>query len=174
LAKRTEGFFTLQCRFKRKEVKMFDLMPWRRREGGDMARFRGELDDLFNRFFDLDIPISRRLFGEGAWAPRVDLAEGKTDITVKAELPGCDAKDIDVSLEGRSITIKGEKKQEKEEKEENYHRIERAYGLFSRALTLPADVDPKKVEASFKDGILKVVLQKTKEAAGKKIEIKTG
>lgn len=152
---------------------MFDLMPWRRREGRDVVRFKSELDDLFNRFFDLEFPISRKLFGEGEWAPRLDLVEGKTDITVKAELPGCDVKDIDISLDGRNLTIKGEKKQEKEEKEENYHRIERAYGLFSRTLSLPTDVDPKKVDASFKDGILKVVLHKTKEAAAKKIAIKT-
>ena len=138
-----------------------------------MARFKSELDDLFNRFFELDFPIARRLFGEGEWAPRVDLTEGETDITVQAELPGCNAKDIDVSLDGRILTIKGEKKQEKEDKEENYHRIERAYGLFSRSLTLPADVDSKKVDAGFKDGILKIVLHKTKETAARKIAVKT-
>ena len=152
---------------------MFDLMPWRRKEGREVVHFRNELDDLFSRFFDLDFPISRKLFGEGEWAPRVDLSEGKTDITVQAELPGCDAKDIDISLDGRNLTIKGEKRQEKEDKEENYRRIERAYGMFSRTLTLPTEVDPKKVDASFKDGILKIVLHKTKEAAAKKIAIKT-
>ena len=151
---------------------MFDLMPRRRRAGGDMVRFKSELDDLFNHFFDTDFPISRRLFGDGEWTPRVDVAEGETDITVKAEIPGCDTKEIDLSLEGRMLTIKGEKKQEKEEKNKSYHRIERSYGMFSRTLPLPSEVDPKRVDASFKDGILKVTLQKSKAAAGKKIEIK--
>ena len=151
---------------------MFEMMPWRRREGRDMVRFKSELDDLFSRFLDVDIPISRRLFGDGDWAPRVDMAEGDDEITVRAECPGCEAKDINVSLEGRNIFIKGEKRQEKEDKEKQYHRVERTYGVFSRTLTLPTDVDAKKVEASFKDGVLKVVLRKTKESAARKIEVK--
>jgi HSP20 family protein len=152
---------------------MFDLMPWRRREGKDMVRFKNELDNLFNRFFDLDFPISREFFKEGSWVPRVDLSEGKEEITVKAEIPGCDAKDIDVSLEGRILIIKGEKKPEKQEKEQNLHRVERSHGYFSRTMELPAEVDPEKVDASYMKGVLKLVFKKTKAEAGKKIEIKT-
>jgi HSP20 family protein len=67
---------------------MFDLMPYRRRSGREMVSFRDEMDHLFNRFFDMDLPISRRLFGDGEWAPRVDVIEGKGEITVKRKSRG--------------------------------------------------------------------------------------
>jgi HSP20 family protein len=152
---------------------MFDLMPWRKREGKDLVGFRSELDNLFNRFFDIDFPISREFFKEGQWMPRVDVSEGEKEITVQAEIPGCDAKDINVSLDGRTLTIKGEKKQEKEEKEKNFHRVERSYGSFTRKMNLPAEVDQEDINASYKKGVLKLVFKKTKETEGKKIEIKT-
>ena len=151
---------------------MFDLMPWKKREMKDLTRFRGELDNLFSRFFDMDFPMSREFFKEGEWFPRVDIKEGKKDVSVAAEIPGCDAKDIELSLDGRILTIKGEKKQESEQKEENIHRVERCYGSFIRKVELPAEVDADKVDASYKDGVLKVALKKVKEPEGKKIEIK--
>ena len=92
---------------------MFELKTPRRRSGEDVVRFRDEIDTLFNRFFDIDFPISRRLFGEGEWTPRIDASESESDLTIKAELPGCDAADLDVKLEGRMLTLSGEKKQEK-------------------------------------------------------------
>ena len=153
---------------------MFDLMPHRRRSGRELVRLRDEMDNLFNRFFDMDFPISRRLFGDTEWAPRVDVSEGKSEITVKAEIPGCDAKDIDVKLEGRRLSISGEKKQEKEEKEENFHRVERTYGSFSRMVELPGEVDQEAIEATYKKGILKLVFKKIQASETKKIEIKTG
>lgn len=152
---------------------MFDLMPWRKREGKDLVGFKSELDSLFNRFFDLDFPITREFFKEGQWIPRVDVSEGEKEITVQAEIPGCDAKDIQVSLDGRTLTIKGEKKKEKEEKEKNFHRVERSYGSFTRRMNLPAEVDQENIDASYKKGVLKLVFKKTKETEGKKIEIKT-
>jgi HSP20 family protein len=152
---------------------MFDLIPKRVRESRGVTHFRRELDDLFNRFFDLDFPAPREFFKEGEWLPRVDVSEGAKEITVKAEIPGVEAKDIHIALEGRMLTVKGEKKQEKEEKEENYHRMERSYGSFSRTIELPAEVDSSNVDASYKKGILKIVLQKVKASETKKIEIKT-
>lgn len=152
---------------------MFDLMPHRRRPGRDLTRFRDEMDNLFNHFFDLDIPISRRLFGDGDWVPRVDVSESDGEITIKAEIPGCDASDIDVKLDGRSVVITGEKKQGSEEKTENYHRIERAYGSFCRTVALPTEVDPENIEAVYKKGVLKLVFKKSKETEVKKIQIKT-
>lgn len=151
---------------------MFYLKP-KQKEGREIVRFRDELDNLFNRFFDMDFPSMRSFFREDAWTPRVDVSESGTAITVKAELPGCDIENIDVSLEGRRLTIKGEKKDEKEEKGANMHRVERAYGYFSRSLELPAEVDAKDVEASFKKGVLTVALKKIKSAAAKKIKITT-
>lgn len=153
---------------------MFDLLPTRRRSGKELARFRDEMDNLFNRFFDTDFPISRRFFGEGEWTPRVDIVEGKEDITVKAELPGCEIEDIDVKLDRRTLTISGEKKQEKEEKDENIHRVERVYGSFTRVLDLPADVDPDSIDATYKKGILNLVFKKTRASEARKIAIKTG
>jgi HSP20 family protein len=139
-----------------------------------MVRFKDEMDNLFNRFFDLDFPLSRRLFGDGEWAPRLDVIEGKGEITVKAEIPGCEAKDIDVKLDGRTLTISGEKRQEKEERDENVHRMERSYGSFCRMVELPGEVDPEGIEATYKKGVLKLVMKKTRETEAKKIEIKTG
>jgi HSP20 family protein len=153
---------------------MFDLMPHRRRSGREMVSFKDEMDNLFNRFFDMDLPISRRLFGDGEWAPRVDVIEGKGDITVKAEIPGCEAKDIDVKLDGRTLKISGEKKQEKEEKDENFHRVERSYGSFCRMVELPAEVIQEDIDAIYKKGVLKLVFKKARESEAKKIEIKTG
>ncbi len=128
---------------------MFDLMPWGKREIKDLVGFKREFDKLFNRFFDTDFPSVRELFSKEQWLPRLDVSEGQKDITVKAEIPGCDAKDIHVSIEGRTLTIKGEKKKEKEEKEENVHRVERSYGYFSRTLELPAEVDQENVDAKY-------------------------
>ena len=152
---------------------MFDLMPWRKGYSNDLAGFKSEVDKLFSRFFDSDLPLSRQLFQEGHWAPRVDVAEGEKDITVKAEIPGCDVKDIDVSLDGRILTIKGEKKTEKEEKDKNYLRVERTEGLFSRTMELPGEVDQEAVDATYKKGILTVVLKKIEPKATQKIAIKT-
>lgn len=152
---------------------MLDLMPWKKRDPRDITRFRGELDNLFNRFYDLELPAAREFFRDDAFLPSLDVGEGKKEITVKAEIPGVEAKDIDVSLDGRTLTIKGEKKQEKEEKEENYHCIERSYGYFNRSIELPAEVDPSDIDASYKKGVLTVTLKKSKVSEGKKIEIKT-
>ncbi|BBO75588.1 heat-shock protein Hsp20 [Desulfosarcina widdelii] len=148
---------------------MFDLMPWRKGSGSDLMGFKSEMDNLFNRFFDLDFPLLKA----GEWAPRMDVTDGEKQITVQAEIPGCEAGDIDISLEGRRLTIKGEKKHEKEEKDENYLRRERARGFFSRTIELPAEVDQDAVEATYKKGVLTVSLNKMVPSESKKIEIKT-
>lgn len=103
----------------------------------------------------------------------MDVIEGKGDITVKAEIPGCEAKDIDVKLDGWTLKISGEKKQEKEEKDENFHRLERAYGSFCRVVELTAEVIQEDIDAIYKKGVLKLVFKKARESEVKKIEIKT-
>ena len=150
---------------------MFYMKPKPKGEGRELVRFRDELDNLFNRFFELDFPSMRSFFREDAWTPRVDVSETGTTVTVNAELPGCEIENIDVSLEGRRLTIKGEKKDEKEEKEANLHRVERAYGYFSRSIELPAEVEAKDVKATYKKGVLTVVLKKAKSPAAKTIKI---
>ena len=146
---------------------MSKLIPWRDRE---IDRFRGEIDRMFDDFFtqsSFDRSVKR-----GDWVPAIDLSETSKEIVVHVEVPGIDAEDIDISLNGRVLTIKGERKQEQEEKEKNYHRIERRYGSFFRSFELPVDVDADKVKANYKDGVLELNLPKTKEQSVKKIEVK--
>jgi HSP20 family protein len=151
-----------------------------------LARFRSEMDRLFDdlvgrfsgfpfggRGFEAE-PFRRfeRMFG--ASVPAVDLIEGEKDYRLAAELPGMDENDIEVALTEDVLTIKGEKKQETEEKEQDYYFSERRFGAFERSFRLPDDVDAEKIEASFKKGVLSLVLPKRPEAAKpkKKIDIK--
>jgi len=106
-----------------------------------------------------------------AWSPAVDIYETDTDITVNAELPGVERKDIGLNLEKNILTLKGERRFEKETKQENYHRIERAYGGFSRSFSIPAIVDEEKIRAEYKDGILKISLPKKEQVQPKQIQI---
>ncbi len=123
---------------------------------------------LFDHVFD-DIHFSN-FFGENKeWLPNVDLSETDTEFVVRAEVPGIDKKDIDVTLTDGLLTIKGEKKHEKEEKEKNYHRVESHYGAFSRTFKLPGEVLINKIEASYKDGVLMVTVPKTEKTEPKKI-----
>jgi HSP20 family protein len=103
--------------------------------------------------------------------PAVDISENDEKITVKAELPGMDPKDVDLSLENDRLIIRGEKKFEDEEKKDNYHRMERSYGSFSRTIALPSPVQPDNIKAKFKKGVLTVTLDKAPEERGKKIQI---
>jgi HSP20 family protein len=106
-----------------------------------------------------------------AWNPSVDIFENDNEVIFKAELPGMNAKDIEVRLENNVLILKGERRFEKETKEENYHRIEREYGNFSRSFALPTAVNGDKVTAEYKDGILKVMLPKKEEIKPKPIKI---
>jgi HSP20 family protein len=144
--------------------------------------FRSEMDRLFDRF---GFPSLRRVFDmEPAWrpmssftfsAPAIDMSEDEDSYKISAELPGLDAKDVDVSISGNTLVLKGEKRQEKEEKEKNYYFSERAYGSFQRAFELPGSVDRDKVSADFSKGVLTITLPKTPEAQKqqKKIEVKS-
>lgn len=105
--------------------------------------------------------------------PAVNISENDKDILVKAELPGMEAKDIDISINKNNLILQGEKKFEDEEKKENYHRIERTYGNFYRAIPLPTDIDEDNISAKFKNGILEVKLPKIEKSRGKKIEIES-
>ncbi len=108
---------------------------------------------------------------ERQWLPSVDVFEKDGKIMVKAELPGMKKEDIDVSVVGDTLTIKGEKKTESEVKEEDYYRSERTYGSFFRSLPLPADVDADKIEASYDNGVLEVSLPKVPKAQPKKVPV---
>lgn len=113
-------------------------------------------------------------FGDkGAWAPAVDIYEDEKAITLKAELPDMEEKDLDVSVEDGHLTIKGERKFENEEKKENFHRIERRYGSFERTFALPDTVDADNVTAKYDKGVLKVVAPKVERPKNARtIEVK--
>jgi HSP20 family protein len=105
------------------------------------------------------------------WSPAVDIFETPNEIVVKAELPGMERKDIALNLESNVLTLKGERRFLRETKEENYHRIERSYGGFSRAFSIPVTVDEEKIRADYKDGVLMIVLPKKDQVKPKQIKI---
>jgi len=142
-----------------------ELAPFR-----EFERMRRDMDCLWDSF--LEGAPRKRGEERGEWLPSLDVSETKNELVVKAEVPGMDAKDIDISLSDGMLTIKGEKKQEKEEKEGDYHLIERSYGAFTRSIQLPKEVQSDKINASYKDGILKIALPKSEEAKKKEIRIK--
>jgi len=131
------------------------------------------LQDRMNRLFD-DAGRTWRTDEPAAttsWSPSVDIFETEGEIVVKAELPGMDRKDIQLNLENNVLSLRGERKFQKETKDDNYHRIERSYGVFSRAFSIPATVDEERIRADYKDGVLKIVLPKKDQAKPKQIKI---
>jgi HSP20 family protein len=147
---------------------MPDIMEWK--PFREVSRLRREMDRLWDDFFGPGRKALRPV--ETEWAPAVDVSETADQVVIKAEVPGMEAKDIDISLAGDVLTIKGEKKSEREEKKENYHLVERTYGSFSRSLKLPTAVAADQVEASYKKGVLTISCPKKEEVKPKAIEIK--
>ena len=137
-----------------------------------------ELDEVHNRlsrFFGTSTP--RRANGReditvAEWAPLVDITEDDKEYLIKAELPEVKKNDVKVRVEDGVLYISGERNFEKEEKGKRYHRVERAYGSFTRSFSLPEDADPQEVHAEFKDGVLNVRVLKDKSAKPKAIEVK--
>lgn len=124
---------------------------------------------FFGRFFDeFGLPA---MADEKHWLPTVDVSETDDHVIVRAEIPGMEKNDISITMSDGLLTIQGEKKQEKEEEKENYHFVERRYGSFSRSLRVPSGVDADKIEASYKDGVLKVAIPKSESEKSRKIEI---
>lgn len=162
-----------------------NLIPWRthKRDEGDggsgaMARLpslRNEIDGLFDHFF-------RNPFGS-EWSESIrgwggglstDLAESGDEVTVRMELPGVEAGDVDINVTANMLTVSGEKQQEQTGKESDYHFVERRFGSFRRSVQLPSTVDPDKVEAVFKNGVLTVTIAKRPEARPRKIKVTGG
>jgi HSP20 family protein len=105
------------------------------------------------------------------WSPLVDVFEDAEGITLKAELPEVDVKDVDIQVEGNTLMLKGERKLERDDKRDGYHRIERTYGAFSRTFTLPNTVDVEHITAESKDGVLRVLLPKKAETKPRQIKV---
>jgi len=163
-----------------------ELIPWNREKENGVFKSNSDhplvaLQNEMNRMFDsfsksvFDFPSLNREMGfTKSLTPKIDVVETEKEVKVTVELPGMEEKDIDVSFSRDMLVIKGEKKAEKEEKKEDYYFMERSYGSFHRSIPVSAGVDRDKVEASFKNGVLKVTMPKTEEAQKetKNIEIK--
>jgi HSP20 family protein len=144
-----------------------NLIPFTR-EKNELARLHKDMDDLVTSFFG-----SRpTLFSEREVWPAIDISEDENRVTVKAEVPGCRAEDVDISVQGNILSISGEKKHEEEKKEKGYYYAERSYGFFRRDLTLPTDVDSTKIEAACKDGVLTISMPKSERAKAIKVKVK--
>lgn len=133
-----------------------------------------EMESLRERMDDLLMPYATRTArwpGAEAWSPPVDVEETENELVVRAELPGMKKDDIDVSVQGDTLSIRGERKFDGEEKRQNYHRVERCYGAFQRYLVLPSEVDPAKAKAKYHDGVLELKMPKSERARPKKVAI---
>ena len=132
-----------------------------------------EVMALQNRFNSLfrDLNEGESPVAAASFVPAVDIYEDDSKVVLKLEVPGMEEKDLDVSVENHTLTVKGERKFENEEKEENFHRIERRYGSFYRAFTLPQTVDSEHINASYNAGVLKLELAKKPEAQPKQIKV---
>jgi HSP20 family protein len=133
-------------------------------------RFNWPGPTLFSRLLEeTDLPGFTR--EEREWLPNIDISETDKEFVVRAEVPGIDKKDIDITLTEGLLTIKGERKHEKEGKDECYHRKESRYGSFSRTFRFPSELERDKVDAKYDNGVLKVTIPKAEKAAAKKIEV---
>ncbi len=143
---------------------MTEVMVWR-----PLQELKREMDRIWQEFFGKTYVPEK---WEGVeWAPAVDVSETDDAVIVKVDVPGVKPEDMEISLSDNVLVIKGEKKREEEEKKENFYRMERYYGSFMRAIQLPCEVQEDKVEARYKDGVLKIVLPKKPEEVKKVIKI---
>lgn len=165
---------------------MSDLIPWKKgkdtsleqREDQDaLLDIRTQMNRMFDEFFERPFglhPFGRSLISED-FSPRMDVSETDQEVSVSVELPGMDPEDIHVTIDRNTLAISGEKQAEKEEKSQHFFQVERSFGSFRRSITLPGIVDENKIDASFKNGVLKVKLPKTEASKKetKRIKIKS-
>ena len=135
----------------------------------DIVALQNRVNSLFSEMNGGDNPLTTASF-----VPAVDVYEDAKMVVLKLDIPAMEEKDLDIRLENNTLTVKGERKFEQDEKEENFHRIERRYGSFYRAFTLPSTVDTENVQASYKAGVLKLELNKKPEAQPKQIKVNVG
>lgn len=140
----------------------------------DMAVLQNRLNSIFSDFGRPGLEGESESLAAGNFVPAVDVYEDSQKLVLKLEVPGIRREDLDIRIEGRNLTVRGERKFESEEKEENFHRIERRYGSFVRSFTLPATIDTESVDAQSTDGVLTISLAKKPEAKPKQIQVKVG
>jgi len=157
------------------------ISPYRRTRGNglqaagpSLGQFHDEIDRMFQRFFEEPWAgaTPRRPEEAPIWAPAMDIEETDGEITLRAEIPGVSADDIEISVADDILTISGEKKEETEREEKNFHVTERRFGSFRRSVQLPASVDRENVEAEFDNGVLNVTLKKSTVEPRKTIPVK--
>lgn len=167
-------------------MRIRELIPWRSRERDELSHrgngdrtstLQTEMSRLFDSFFEgFDVvPFGKTGLAQAGVMPKVDVSETKDAVQVTAELPGMKEDDVEVTLADGHLVIQGEKRAEKEETDKNFYRVERSYGSFHRSIPLPTEVDDQKVDASFQNGVLKIVLPKVAPAASeacKKIPVR--
>jgi HSP20 family protein len=150
------------------EVTIMNLVKWNPRR--EMETFQDRFGNFFREpFFKTSLLNDEA--GMGRWEPVVDIYDDKDNFVIKAELPGVDKKDIDIDLKDHVLTLKGERSYENEVKEDNYYHKERVFGKFQRAFRLPANLDSEKINADFKDGVLKIEIPKPEEEKPQKIVV---
>jgi HSP20 family protein len=135
----------------------------------ELGSLQNEMNRLFNTVFDTPAPS-----GSGTlrrWMPAMDLVESGDEFVLRADLPGMSEEDVKIEFEDGTLTVSGERKAEHEEREEGYYRVERAFGAFSRSLTLPKGIDAEAVSASFDRGVLEIHIPKPEERKPRRIEI---
>ena len=137
-----------------------------------MFRVQDEMGRLVDQFFTTDLLGGRQFDGATEWLPGMDISEDNDKFIVSVELPGLVKNDVNITFRENTLVIEGEKKREGEEKDTNFNRVERSYGKFKRAFTLPTRINDAKIDARFKNGILTITLPKAEEVKPKVISVK--
>lgn len=147
---------------------MADLMRWE--PFREMMSLRDAMDKLFEDSFVRPSRLLWPVLGRGELP--IDMYQTDNDVVVKTSIPGLKPEEVDISITGDTLTIKGEHKEEKEAKEQDYFCKELRYGAFSRSVTIPVPVKAEKAEATFENGMLTITLPKAEQAKPKQIKVK--
>jgi HSP20 family protein len=169
-----------ESRKEKRIMKIKNLLPTVARTAGrdddhPFYSLQRQMNSLFDDFFSgFDVAPRGLAAGFGAFSPSIDVKESDKDFSIRAELPGVEEKDIEVTVTHDGVTIKGEKKEEKEDKGKNYYYMERSYGSFNRTIPLSVETEADKASASFKNGVLNIIVPKaaSAKAKGTKVPIK--
>jgi HSP20 family protein len=148
------------------------LIRWE--PAAELNTIQNEMNRLFNTFFEQSAPAGRGGAPSTRWIPAMDLVETADQYVLFADLPGLSDDDLNVQLEDNVLTISGERKAQHEQNEEGYYRIERAFGNFTRSLTLPEGVDPDGVQAHFARGVLEIRIPKPEQTKPRQVQITLG
>ena len=170
-------------------MSIHDLIPKKKAEGSIykhhdqeadyLSNFQNSLNDLFNDFFRRPFGLntfSENFPAQSSFLPELDISDTEKELRISADIPGMKAEDIDIQLDGATLTISGDKTTEKEDKGKHFYRQERSHGSFLRSIPLPEEVEEDQISASYKQGVLNIILPKTSPKTGERnrIKIKTG